>query len=144
MIEFQQKSKTRGALPLEAQYLYRHGLFLSQEGKKEQAVRSLRMVAILAPRFSEAYNAMGNCFDELGQPDEAIRQYEKVLAIDPGHQGAKFKLELMRGKRAREAPGPAPVPLGDARGTRKNAGTAGTRPDVKQFLRCLVFLPETG
>jgi len=144
MIEFQQKSRKRGAPPLEAQYLYRQGLFLSQEGKKEQAVRSLRMAVILAPRFSEAYNAMGNCFDELGQPDEAIRNYEKVLSIDPGHQGAKFKLELMRGKRARDVPGPGPVPLRNTRGTREDAGTNGSLPDVMQFLRCLVFLPETG
>ena len=144
MIEFPTKSNKRGAPPLEAQYLYRQGLFLSQEGKKEQAVRSLRMAAILAPRFSEAYNAMGNCFDELGQPDEAIRNYERVLSIDPGHQGAKFKLELMRGKRARVSAGPATAPLRGARDTQEDAGTTGTRPDVKQFLRCLVFLPEMG
>jgi tetratricopeptide (TPR) repeat protein len=82
-------------IPLEAQYLYRQSLDLSMEGKKEEALRSLKKVVFIAPRFINAYNAMGNCLDELGQYEEAIRKYEKVLEIDPHHGEARFKRALI-------------------------------------------------
>jgi tetratricopeptide (TPR) repeat protein len=65
------------------------------EGKKEEALRSLKKVVFIAPRFINAYNAMGNCLDELGQYEEAIRKYEKVLEIDPHHGEARFKRALI-------------------------------------------------
>jgi tetratricopeptide (TPR) repeat protein len=82
-------------IPLEAQYLYRQALDRSMEGKKEDALRYLKMVVFLAPRFSNAYNAMGNCLDELGQYEDAIRKYDKVLNIDPLHAEARFKRTLV-------------------------------------------------
>jgi tetratricopeptide (TPR) repeat protein len=85
-------------IPLEAQYLYRLALDLSMEGKKEDALRYLKKVVFIAPRFSNAYNAMGNCLDELGRYEDAIRKYDKVLEIDPHHAEARFKRALVVGK----------------------------------------------
>jgi len=82
-------------IPLEAQYLYRQALDLSMEGKKEDALRYLKKVVFIAPRFSNAYNAMGNCLDELGRYEDAIRKYDKVLEIDPHHAEARFKRALV-------------------------------------------------
>ena len=130
------------ALPLEAQYLYRQGLFLSQEGKKEQAIRSFRMAVILAPQFSQAYNAMGNCLDELGESEEAIRKYEKVLALEPGHAEARFKLELVR-SRLKQNPGggTAAVPLAGRGVGGRAAAPKGT--EELSLFRCLVLSPES-
>jgi tetratricopeptide (TPR) repeat protein len=83
------------AIPLEAQYLYRQALDLSMEGKKEDALRYLKKVVFIAPRFCNAYNAMGNCLDELGLYEDAIRKYDKVLDIDPHHTEARFKRNLV-------------------------------------------------
>ncbi len=82
-------------IPLEAQYLYRRAQDMSMEGKKEDALRYLKMVVFIAPRFSKAYNTMGNCLDELGQYEDAIRKYDKVLDIDPLHAEARFKRNLV-------------------------------------------------
>ncbi len=82
-------------IPLEAQYLYKQALDMSMDGKKEEALRYLKKVVFIAPRFSNAYNAMGNCLDELGRYEDAIRKYDKVLDIDPHHAEARFKRELV-------------------------------------------------
>ena len=82
-------------IPLEAQYLYKQALDLSMEGKKEDALRYLKKVVFIAPRFSNAYNAMGNCLDELGRYEDAVRKYDKVLDIDPHHAEARFKRTLV-------------------------------------------------
>ena len=85
-------------IPLEAQYLYRQALDRSMEGKKEDALRYLKKVVLIAPHFGNAYNAMGNCLDELGQYEDAIRKYDKVLTIDPLHAEARFKRTLVMEK----------------------------------------------
>jgi tetratricopeptide (TPR) repeat protein len=85
-------------IPLEAQYLYRQALDLSMEGRKEEALRCLKKVVFIAPRFSNAYNAMGNCLDELALYEDAIRKYDKVLDLDPRHAEARFKRALVIGK----------------------------------------------
>ncbi|PKL69522.1 MAG: hypothetical protein CVV30_08180 [Methanomicrobiales archaeon HGW-Methanomicrobiales-1] len=82
-------------IPLEAQYLYRQALDLSMEGKKEDALMCLKKVVFIAHRFSNAYNAMGNCLDELGRYEEAVRKYDKVIDIDPHHTEVRFKRALV-------------------------------------------------
>ena len=88
----------KNGIPLEAQYLYRQALDLSTEGKKETALKYLSMAVCIAPRFSNAYNAMGNCLDELGRFGEAIKKYDKVLEINPFHSEAKLKRALVMKK----------------------------------------------
>ena len=86
---------SENGIPLEAQYLYRHALDLSTDGKKESALKYLSMAVCIAPRFCNAYNAMGNCLDELGRFGAAIKKYEKVLEINPFHAEARLKRALV-------------------------------------------------
>jgi len=86
---------SENGIPLEAQYLYRHALDLSTEGKKESALKYLCMAVCIAPRFCNAYNAMGNCLDELGRFGAAVKKYEKVLEINPFHAEARLKRALV-------------------------------------------------
>jgi len=86
---------SENGIPLEAQYLYRHALYLSTEGKKESALKYLCMAVCIAPRFCNAYNAMGNCLDELGRFGAAVKKYEKVLEINPFHAEARLKRALV-------------------------------------------------
>ena len=89
---------SENGIPLEAQYLYRHALDLSTDGKKESALKYLSMAVCIAPRFCNAYNAIGNCLDELGRFGAAVKNYEKVLEINPFHAEAKLKLALVMKK----------------------------------------------
>jgi len=86
---------SENGIPLEAQYLYRHALDLSTEGKKESALKYLSMAVCIAPRFCNAYNAMGNCLDELGRFGAAVKKYEQVLEINPFHAEARLKRALV-------------------------------------------------
>jgi len=87
-----------GGIALEAQYLYRCALDLKNNGRKEDALGYLKMAIVVDPRFCKAYNVMGNCLDEMGRYEEAMKKYEKVLELDPGHAEARFKRELLQKK----------------------------------------------
>jgi lipoprotein NlpI len=87
-----------GSIPLEAQYLYRQALSLSTGGQKEKALNYLRQAVLIAPRFCKAFNAMGNCLEELGRFDEAMWKFNMVIEIDPHHEEARHKREMIRKK----------------------------------------------
>jgi tetratricopeptide (TPR) repeat protein len=89
---------SKNVIPLEAQYLYRRALDLSSEGEKESALKYLSMAVCIAPHFCNAYNAMGNCLDELGRFGAAVKKYEKVLEINPFHAEARLKRALVMKK----------------------------------------------
>jgi tetratricopeptide (TPR) repeat protein len=71
-------------IPVEAQYLYRKAVECAEKGKHEIALNYLRQVVMIAPRFSKAFNEMGNCLSRMGREREALAKYEKALVIDPG------------------------------------------------------------
>jgi len=85
-------------IPIEAQSLYHRALDIKDIGKKEDALKYLKMAVMISPRFCNAYNAMGNCLDEMGQYYEAIQKYEKVLELNPFHMEARFKRDMVREK----------------------------------------------
>ncbi|MEN6396690.1 MAG: tetratricopeptide repeat protein [Methanoregula sp.] len=89
---------TYTGIPLEAQSLYRKALDIKNYGKNEDALKYLKMAVSIAPHFCNAYNAMGNCLDELGRYGEAIRKYEKVLKLNPEHAEARFKRAIIQKK----------------------------------------------
>jgi len=70
------------------------------EGKKEEALAGLKKVVCIAPRFCNAYNAMGNCLDELGRYEEAVKKYEKVVSPpkNRANQPFGFTGKSMHGK----------------------------------------------
>ena len=74
------------------------GLHFKENGKKEDALKYLKMAVCVAPHFCDAHNAMGNCLDEMGRYDEAIKKYEKVLELNPEHTEAQFKRAMIEKK----------------------------------------------
>jgi tetratricopeptide (TPR) repeat protein len=84
-----------GAPTLEAQALFRRALEMAGLGRYEEAVDGLRQAVMIAPRFTRAYEELGNCLERLGRYPEALNAYTKVLEIDLLHQEAGRKLQVM-------------------------------------------------
>ena len=101
-------SLRKGEIPFEAQYLYRRALDMKDNGKTKDALKYLKMAVTAAPCFSNAYNVMGNCLDEMGRYEEAITKYGKVLEFKPDDAEARFKQELV--KKKIQYPGIRPEP----------------------------------
>jgi lipoprotein NlpI len=127
-------------IPLEAQYLYRHALDLSGEGKKEIALKYLSMAVCIAPRFCNAYNAMGNCLDEIGQFGAAVKKYEKVLEINPFHGEAKLKRSLVMKKIERAGELMKDTSNANLQKNERNSDKADRRYGSGHVFRC-TFVP---
>ena len=82
-----------GPPSLEAQMLYRQALEKVSQGRYETALSTLKKVVMIAPRFTRAFNEMGNCLDSLGRYPEALAAYNTVLVIDPSYEGLLVKRE---------------------------------------------------
>lgn len=86
-------------IPVEAQYIYRKAIEFTQRGKHETALNYLRQAVSIAPRFSKAFNELGNCLCAMGREGEALLKYEKAIAIDPGFSEARRNRDsILRGQ----------------------------------------------
>jgi tetratricopeptide (TPR) repeat protein len=70
-------------IPIEAQFLYRKALDLSQRGNDESALQYLMQAVFIAPKYGKAFFEMGNCLARLGRYREAREKYERASHIDP-------------------------------------------------------------
>jgi hypothetical protein len=50
---------------------------------------------------------LGNCEYRLGEPGRAMLDYERALALDPGHPEAKANLTLLRSQTGAKVPAPS-------------------------------------
>jgi tetratricopeptide (TPR) repeat protein len=69
------------------------------------------------PGSSNAFDSLGEALMEAGRREDAVRSYERALALDPANENARQMLEKLRG-------GPGATPAG-APPARSDAGTTG-------------------
>ena len=92
------RNRNMNQISVEAQYIYRKAVELAQRGKYETALNYLRQAVTIAPRFSKAFNELGNCLCAMGRDREALAKYEKAIAIDPGFLEARNNRDsILRG-----------------------------------------------
>jgi tetratricopeptide (TPR) repeat protein len=86
-------------ISVEAQFIYRKAVEFAQLGNHETALNYLRQAVTIAPRFSKAFNELGNCLSAMGREREALAKYEKAIAIDPGFSEARRNRDsILRGQ----------------------------------------------
>jgi len=83
------RNGTTNQISIEAQYIYRKAVEYAQQGNHVTALNYLRQAVTIAPRFSKAFNELGNCLCAMGREREAVGKYEKAIEIDPGFSEAR-------------------------------------------------------
>src|ERR1035438_3768572 len=67
---------------------------LHLEGKRKEALKELNTAIEGGEETAEVFAAKGHIQFELEQYDDAIKTYEKLLAVSPRHSTANFNLGI--------------------------------------------------
>ncbi|PIR58942.1 MAG: hypothetical protein COU69_02865 [Candidatus Pacebacteria bacterium CG10_big_fil_rev_8_21_14_0_10_56_10] len=101
---------------------------VSDEGDKKEAERLYRRALELdADRHDVRQNFAATLWNE-GRYDEALAEFETILAADPDHEKALLGIELINRQRAGELRGPGERGSGEPRGS----GAEGQQPVSRQ------------
>lgn len=82
--------KTQGFSSNGATRLIRQARDRAMGGDLTTAVEYLMRAVAMEPEHPEAFALLGDCYDELGEHDQAIASYDQALKIDPHHADAWF------------------------------------------------------
>jgi Flp pilus assembly protein TadD len=86
-----------GCSALEGARLYRAGTEALERGDSEAAVRALESAAERVPEASEVQNHLGLAYLASGRREDALRAFERALALDCDNDAARHNLALLRG-----------------------------------------------
>jgi Tetratricopeptide repeat/Peptidase family S41 len=96
------------------------GYELLRQGRHGQAIVVLQLNTADHPGSSNAFDSLGEAYMVAGRREEALRSYERAVALDPANENAVQMLEKLRG-------GTPATPAGSNR-ERSAAGRAGPLP----------------
>jgi tetratricopeptide (TPR) repeat protein len=77
----------------------RAGYLYLQRDRAELARRVFELNTEVFPDASNTWDSLGEAYATLGRTEDAVRAYERSLALDPGNAGARAALEKLRAKR---------------------------------------------
>ena len=74
--------------------------FLYDQGNFQQAITWYEKAVALDPRNVDASTDLGTCYYNVGRPDDALRQFQHSLSVQPAHQPTLFNIIVvnMEGK----------------------------------------------
>ncbi|HTY19044.1 MAG TPA: tetratricopeptide repeat protein [Myxococcota bacterium] len=90
-----------GCASLEAMRLYESGTHALDRGDSQRAVADLERAAALAPDASPIQNHLGLAYQEAGRQEDALRAFERAVALDCSNEAAVANLRAVR---SRESP----------------------------------------
>jgi len=79
---------------------YRDGSAALDRGEPATAVAELERAAALTPDASHVQNHLGIAYEEVGRHDDAVRAYERAVALDCDNGAAQANLERTQGEHA--------------------------------------------
>jgi tetratricopeptide (TPR) repeat protein len=80
---------------------------LYDQGKFSEARTRYENLALSGEWTPNLFYNFGNCEYRLGEPGRAMLDYERALALDPGHPEAKANLALLRNQTGAKVPSPS-------------------------------------
>lgn len=112
------------------------GYRLRWKGEIDLAIAAIRMLLVLAPESSDAWDCMGEMFMYNGDKAWAVECYKKSLEYNPENENATWKLRMMDGRvsdinrETREKPAFAPGENTGLKGPYLGQKPPGTTPVV--------------
>lgn len=85
-----------GCSAIEGARLYREGTQALERGDAETAVQTLERAADRVPQASEVQNHLGLAYLASGRRDDAVRAFERALALDCDNAAARHNLAAVR------------------------------------------------
>ena len=76
-------------------YLAALGAVLSQQGRREEALKAFDKAVQLKPGDAELWRQLGDALLELQRYDHALLSFQHVLKLDPRHQDATYKCGVL-------------------------------------------------
>jgi tetratricopeptide (TPR) repeat protein len=80
---------------------------LYDQGKFSEARARYENLSLAGEWTPNLFYNLGNCDYRLGEPGRAILDYERALALDPGHPEARANLALLRNQTGAKTPAPS-------------------------------------
>ncbi|MEO6162621.1 MAG: tetratricopeptide repeat protein, partial [Candidatus Binatia bacterium] len=74
----------------EAQIAFNEGVKQYKSAKYKEAVAAFNRAIKAAPKSDEAYNNRGLAYAKLGQQDNALKDYDEALKLNPNLTDAQF------------------------------------------------------
>lgn len=71
---------------------------LTAEGRIHDAIAIYELNAAFYPESASIAASLADLYEREGDVEAAIRSYERVLELRPGHRGAQARLEALRGQ----------------------------------------------
>ncbi len=98
---FQSLSKRFGfPVPITEEFLNGHAMHGLQRHKApDEAIRLFEFCLSLYPKSAEAYEGLGEAYEQKGMKERAIEFYRKALAVDPARPNARKKLAELQEKK---------------------------------------------
>ena len=76
-------------------HLNMFGYQLMEAGEKDMAIEVFNLNVKLFPNIPNVYDSLGEAYINTGNKDLAIKNYKKVLELDPGNNHAKQMVEKL-------------------------------------------------
>jgi Flp pilus assembly protein TadD len=86
-----------GCSAIEGARLYREGTRALEAGDAAHAVNALERAAERAPEASEVQNHLGLAYLASGRRGDAVRAFERAVALDCDNAAAQHNLAVLRG-----------------------------------------------
>ncbi len=81
----------------EEKELNQYGYSLLFAKKPEEAIKIFKLLIAEFPNDSNPYDSLAEAYQRQDNKEEAIINYEKSVAIDPGNTRAKFQIKVLKG-----------------------------------------------
>jgi len=86
----------------EGAYFYKLATDAANKGDNPRALEHIKKVIATDPKYALAWHIKGNCLDEIGQCEDALKCYQTAIRLDPYNSESWFNKGVILKKLGRK------------------------------------------